>query len=67
MSWKVAALKLQLQEIHPSCTHFELTDDGIEIHFIDGNPMEAGEFVWGSPTRESLDELEDLLRGDNHE
>jgi hypothetical protein len=61
--WKIETLKAKLLEFHHSFTDVRLVDDDIEISFSDGNPMVSREFVWGSDTRELLEELEEVLRG----
>lgn len=62
MGWKITALQLQLKEIHPTATHIELTSDTIFLHFENGDKMEPSKFVWGTETRNALEELENLLR-----
>jgi len=61
-SWKIISLQNRLLEIHPTFTKAELTEDGIDIYFSDGNPMGEQEFIYHSETRNILEDLEDLLR-----
>lgn len=69
-AWKVQHIHNQLQLIHPTFVGVLVDEDGeIWMQFSDGDPMYAGEFYYGSQTRELLDELEDLLlrREDGYE
>lgn len=61
-AWKITVLQRELKELHPTMTHVNLDEDGyIDMYFFDGHPMCASEFVYGSKTREILEELEELL------
>lgn len=63
--WKIQSLRDRLEEIHPTLDRVYLNDDTdpqIEITFSDGgHPMIATSFIYGSETRNILEELEELL------
>lgn len=63
MSWvEINYLKAKLKAIHPTLTDASIVDGEIEIRFSDSpHPMVATGFVWGSETRNLLEQLEDEL------
>lgn len=61
-TWKIETLKARLLEIHPTFLDVYLPEeDDLEMHFSDGDYMQACEFTYGSETRDILEELADLL------
>lgn len=67
VAWEIENLSSQLKEIHPTFTKVEVDTDELQMHFCDGHPMSTSEFLRGSPTRNILEHLEDIIFGDSDE
>ena len=62
MDWKIQTIENSLREIHPTFTKALIVDGQIEIYFSEINyPSIASGFVYGSETRNLLEELEEIL------
>jgi hypothetical protein len=61
-NWKIQALENSLREIHEDFERALIVDGEIEIYFKDvGYPSVKTGFIYKSPTRNLLEELEELL------
>lgn len=67
VAWEIENLSSQLKEIHPTFTKVEVGNDELQMHFSDGNYMTTIEFLRGSPTRNILEHLEDVIFGESDE